>query len=434
MKIYVRLTIIIVIGMLLLLMMGCAKDVEGFDGDELPQQQDEANSGEEDDGTVVLKLWSWYSYRGITDKFEEEYEGIKVEEELFGFGECEEVYMKAITSGEGPDVLIFDSSFFGNYTVSGILQDLLQEPCSAGEYESDILGWESGFSIDNNELLSLTVTTAPYITLYRADIMEEYGFPHEPEEFGEFIKDPENLLEIARTLKEDDKYIFQYPTDLTDLTGATLGFFDENFEYNRFGDLFKLSLDIAKETHQNNLEAKANFWGEDGREAIKQNKLVMVTLASYAMLTLRNTVPEQSGLWRVTTPPLGLAAWASDSRIGINGQSKHKEEAWKLVEYIATHKGNQGEAYDVVPAYKKVHGCEINMNREEEYFGNQIVYPLLEELAVNMRQYKLTPFDAQTLQLYRDGVWRAASDDIPSKEHINKMKKEIEETVELLNK
>lgn len=54
--------------------------------------------------------------------------------------------------------------------------------------------------------------------------MKEYGFPHEPEEFGEFIKEPENLLEIARTLEKDGKFIFQYPTDLTDLTGATLGF------------------------------------------------------------------------------------------------------------------------------------------------------------------------------------------------------------------
>lgn len=428
-----RLAILLIISMLLILTMGCAKKVEGSD-DKTEEQPVETDSGEESDGTVVLKLWSWYSYQGIIDSFEEEHEGIMVEEELFPFDKCEEEYMRAITSGEGPDVLIFDSSFFGHFTASGILQDLLKAPCSAGKYENDFIGWESGFSMDNNELISLTVTTAPYVALYRADIMEKYGFPHEPEEFGEFIKNPENVLEIARTLKKDDMYIFQYPTDLTDLTGATLGFFDKDFKYNRFGDLFKLSLDMAKETHQNDLEARANFWGEDGKEAIKQNKLVMVTLASYAMLTLRNIAPEQSGLWRVTTPPLGLAAWASDSRIGINNQSKHKKEAWSLVEYIATHKGTGGAAFDVVPGYKKVHGYGHNMNREEDYFGNQIVYPMLEELAINMYQYRLTPFDSQALQMYRDGVWRAASDSLPSEVHIDKMKKDIEESVELMNK
>jgi hypothetical protein len=36
--------------------------------------------------------------------------------------------------------------------------------------------------------------------------------------------------------------------------------------------------------------------------------------------------------------------------------------------------------------------------------------------------------------MYRDGVWKAASDTVPSEEHINRMKKDIEETVELMSK
>ena len=59
---------------------------------------------------------------------------------------------------------------------------------------------------------------------------------------------------------------------------------------------------------------------------------------------------------------------------------------------------------------------------------------MLEELAINMYQYRLTPFDSQALQMYRDGVWRAASDSLPSEVHIDKMKKDIEESVELMNK
>ena len=431
MNINTKLAILIITSMLLILVVGCAKDVEGFNNDKSEGQLEEASSVEDD--TIVLKLWSWYSFEGIINNFEEEYQGIKVEEELFDFGECEEVYMRAITNGEGPDVLIFDSSFFGNYTASGVLQDLLQEPCLAGKYESDFLGWESGFSMDNKELLSLTITTSPYVTLYRADIMEENGFPHEPEEFGKFIEKPENILEIARKLREDDKYIFQFPTDLPDITGSTLGFFDKNFEYNRFGDLFKLSLDIAKEIHQNDLELRKNFWDEEGKKALEENQLVMINLASYAMQTLRWYVPEQSGLWRVSKPSLGLAAWASDSRVGINNQSEHKEAAWKLVEYIATHKGTGGAAFDVVPGYIPVHGYDFNMDREEAFLGNQVVYPLLEELALDMIQYKLTPFDAQVLQMYRDGVWEASRDSQPSEIHIEKMKKDIEATVELLD-
>jgi multiple sugar transport system substrate-binding protein len=423
-----KLITLLIVVVFLVFAIGCAKEVEGFDNDvQKKGQGKEENSEEKNEDTVVLKIWSWYSYDETIKNFEEENEGIVVEQKLFGFGECEEAYMEAITKGEGPDVLILDSSFFGTFTASGILQDLLQEPFLAGKYENDFLGWESGFSA-NNELLALTINTSPYVALYRADIMKEYGFPYEPEEFGEFIKEPENILEIARKLKEDDKYIFQFPTDLPDLVGGTLGFFNDKFEYTRFGDLFELALNMAKETFQNNLESKVNFWGESGEEAIKENKIVMVTAGSYAMSNIKRYAPEQSGLWRITTPPLGLASWASDSKIAINSQSEHKEEAWKLVEHIATYK-NGGEFIDVVPGYIPMHGYERNMNREEEFFGNQIVYPLLEKLATNMTQYRLSPFDAQALQMYRDGVWQAASSSLPAKAHIEKMKEEIEKAI-----
>lgn len=429
----IKLIALLVASVFLVFTIGCAKEVEGSDEDVLrgdAKGQSEESINEDDDGTVVLKFWSWFSYENIIREFEKENEGIKVEQQLFEFGKCEEAYMEAITKGEGPDVLILDSSFFGTFTASGILQDLLQELFSAGKYKDDFLGWESGFSVNNDELLALTINTSPYVTIYRADIMEEYGFPHEPEEFGEFIKEPENILEIARKLKEDDKYIFHFPTDLPDLVGGTLGFFNEKLEYTRFGDLFELALNMAKETYQNELESKVNFWGESGEEAVKENRLVMITAGSYAMSNIRRYAPEQSGLWRVTTPPLGVASWASDSKIAINSQSEHKEEAWRLVEHIATHKSFR-QHIDVVPGYIPIHGDEINTTREEEYFGNQIVYPLLEELAINMVQYRLTPFDSQALQMYRDGVWQAVGSSSPAKVHIEKMKKEIEAAVKL---
>jgi multiple sugar transport system substrate-binding protein len=427
MKKNTKLIILLIVSLLLFFVIGCAKEVEGSDNEPLKGQSKEENFEEKNEDVVVLKIWSWYSYDWTIKHFEEENEGIIVEQKLFGFEECEEAYMEAIAKGEGPDVLILDSSFFGTFTASGILQDLSLEPFSAGKYKNNFLGWESGFSV-NNELLALTINTSPYVTLYRADVMEEYGFPSEPEEFGEFIKVPENILEIARKLKEDDKYIFQFPTDLPDLVGGTLGFFNERFEYRRHGDLFELALNMAKETYQNELEAKVNFWGESGQEAVIEDKLVMVTAGSYAMSNIKNYAPQQSGLWRVTTPPLGLASWASDSKIAINSQSQHKEEAWKLVEHIATHKSG-GEFVDVVPGYIPVHGNETNTTREEEFFGNQIIYPLLEELAANMTQFRLTTFDAMALQMYRDGVWQAAGSSLPAEAHVEKMKKEIEDAV-----
>jgi len=89
---------------------------------------------EENKGNVELTLWSWFSQDGIIKQFEAENKGITVKEKIFSFDECSEEYIKALSSGEGPDIFIFDSAFFGVYTVNNVLQDLYEEPFNAGKY------------------------------------------------------------------------------------------------------------------------------------------------------------------------------------------------------------------------------------------------------------------------------------------------------------
>ncbi|KNY25426.1 hypothetical protein [Pseudobacteroides cellulosolvens] len=72
--------------------------------DEAKVQKKE--STEKSKGTVELKLWSWFSQAGIIKQFEAENKGITVKEELFSFDKCAEEYMKALSSGVGPDFYI----------------------------------------------------------------------------------------------------------------------------------------------------------------------------------------------------------------------------------------------------------------------------------------------------------------------------------------
>ncbi|HEX9060918.1 MAG TPA: extracellular solute-binding protein [Clostridia bacterium] len=388
----------------------------------------EESTKKNDKKDMELKLWSWFSMKGILNKFESENKGIKIKEELFPFEKCKEEYMKALLSGEGPDIFVFDSGFFSQYIVNNTLQDLLQEPFSAGKYQKDFIGWESGLSLDKKHLLSLTINTAPYVNLYRADIMKDNGFPSEPEEFGKFIEKPENMIKLGKKLKEKNKYIFQYATDLPDLVGATLGYFDDNLNFVRSGNLFAESLDITREASKNRLIPDINFWGEDGKKAILEDKLVMFSAGSYALNTLKGYAPEQKGKWRVSKPPFGLAAWFSDSRIAINSQSNHKEQAWNVIEYIAT-KISADSDNTVVPGYIPSHKNPKNLGQKDDYFGNQNIYPMLEELSEKMLQYKLVFLDSKILSIYRNNIWDATSGKISTSEAILKMKQEIEASI-----
>jgi len=429
MKKALKLTILALLIASMVLATGCSskKFAQQEDIVDMPDTEEQEVQEEKVDKDVEIEIWGWFSFGGAIKQFEAQ-NGIKVKERIISFADCKQEYMEALANGTGPDVLIFDSSFFGQYTVDDVLENLLQEPYDAAKYRDKIIGWESGFSLDNKKLLSISYSTAPFITMYRADIMKENGFPYEPEEFSKFIENPENLMEIGKKLRQQGKYIFQYPTDVSDIAGATMGHFDDKLNYIRGGEIFAKTLDMAQEIYDSEMILNRNFWFDNGIKSIKEDKLVMLFLASYAMDRLETMVPEQKGKWRVAKAPLGLAAWATDTRLSINGQSKHKKEAWKLIEHIVTTIGVIG---NVVPSYIPATENEDYLSQQKEYFGGQKIYPLLVETARNMKQYKLTPLDEEAHQLYIQGVWDSFYLDENSYADIERIRKTIEkETAE----
>lgn len=375
---------------------------------------------------VEIEIWSWFSFDNEIKEFEAKNIGIKIKQKIYPFEECNKEYIKAIANGTGPDIFVFDSNFFGEYTGEDFLENLFEEPFNAIKYKENFLGWESGFSLDGTQLLSISYSTAPYITMYRADIMKENGFPSEPEEFGDFLENPDNLYKIAIKLKEQDKYIFQNPTDITDMVCATMGYFDNELNYKPKGGLLAGSIDFSQKMYDNELISNKSFWHEAGKKAIQEDRLVMLFLASYTMINLEEYAPEQKGKWRVAKAPLGIAAWGSDTRLSINKQSKNKEEAWKVLEHIVTSfKGIK----NVVPSYIPALSDEVYINQEKDFFGEQKIYPVLTELAKNMTQYKLTPLDEQARKAYLNEMWQNLVYKYDAWEGIERIKKGVEKKV-----
>lgn len=366
---------------------------------------------------------------GIKQDFEIEHLKTKINLNIFDSlekfnSEC----LVALSSGTGPDVFFFDSSFFGQYTANGVLENLLEEPYSAGKYEKDFPEdvWESNKSIDGKSLLAMTFLISPNVTYYRYDVMKENGFPCEPEEFGKFIEKPENILDIAKKLKPKGHYIFQWPTDLPNLLGASVGLFDKNLNYLRDTDEFVKILDVAKEAHRSGYELEVSFWDEPGRKAVENNRLVMLyNLGSWGTSLIQNYAPEQSGKWRVTKPALGVYAWQSDIKIAINSECSNKEEAWRFLEFAALQKSG-GVNYDMINGYKPSRRNEKVMSKMNDYLGGQVTQPLFEDIADKMKQYKLTPIDAEASVIFEKDISDATVRNTDSKLAIKNIKEKIE--------
>ncbi|WP_051983546.1 ABC transporter substrate-binding protein [Pseudobacteroides cellulosolvens] len=410
---------ILLVGFLLIMLaaVGCKESINDIDNDNYDKTN--TNTTQKD---VVLEFWTWSPIDEIISKFESDNPGIKINTKLLDYFQCKEEYMKALTNGDGPDVLMFYSDMFGLYTVDGVLQDLLEEPFNAEKYQKDFPRWDGGLSIDNKHLLSLTYTTAPQVTLYRTDVMKENGFPYEPEEMAKYLENPDNILSIATKLKQKNKYIFQWPYDLPNVVRFSMGTFDKDLNSIEHGELMNKALDITKTAFKNKMILNGNLWTEEGQEAIKDNQLVMLLDANpYAVNELEKLAPEQKGLWRLTKPSLGMASWQFDNRISINARSKHKEQAWKFIEYLVTHKTDIIYDKHSIPEYLPARQRLKEDYYIDAYLGNQNILNIFNELGNKMIPYKLTPMDEKANGIYGQGIWDAVERGTNSDEDIKKI-------------
>lgn len=415
----IKIKLMLLVGFVLIMLaaVGCKESIDDIDNNNY--QKTNTNTVQKD---VEIEFWTWSALDEIISKFESDNPGIKINTKLIDYFQCKEEYMKALTNGDGPDVLMFYSDMFGLYTVDGVLQNLLQEPFNAEKYQKDFPRWDGGLSIDNKQLLSLTYATAPQITLYRADVMKENGFPYEPEEMAKYLENPDNILTIAAKLKQKNKYIFQWPYDLPNVVRFSMGTFDKDLNLINHGELMNKALDITKAAFKNDMILNGNLWTEEGQEAIKDNQLVMLLDANtYAVNELEKLVPEQKGLWHLTKPSLGMASWQFDNRLSINARSKHKEQAWKFIEYLVTHKADIINDKYSIPEYLPARQKLKKDNYIDTYLGNQNILNIFNDLGNRMVPYKLTPLDEKANSIYGQGIWDAVERGTNSDEAIKKI-------------
>ncbi|NMB32894.1 MAG: carbohydrate ABC transporter substrate-binding protein [Clostridium sp.] len=390
----------------------------------------QSNEITEPNEDVEIKFWTYNDgWSTIIKGFESTHPKIKIKLEKFDFNQISSEYKKAISLGEGPDILLLDSAYFSEYTKEGYFEDLEGEPYLAGKYEDDFPRdvWESNRAI-NGDLIAMTILVSPIVTYYRYDVMRDNGFPAEPIEFGDFIENPENLLTVATKLKKNEQYIFQTPSDLMSLLGSTKGFFDADLNFIRNTEQFTDMLDVSKQTYKSELIFGRSIF-EQEKQTDDGKELVMIfNMGSWGAGSIQEMMPGQGGKWRVTRPPLGVRAPASDTKLAINSQSKNKQWAWRFVEYIVTQQDG-GENINMVSAYIPARKNMRVMLREDAFFGEQLIQPMFEELALEMRHYRHTPLDAEALQIFNRGVYEAIINDIDSEETMENIKNEAEERV-----
>ena len=304
-----------------------------------------AEAPKELEGTLEIWTFDDNGTQKLADGFTAKYPKVTINVTNPGWFELPDNLQTTIAAGSGaPDVAYIEGSMFLRFNNSEGLEDLLQPPYDAGRYQNDFTkgNWDRWLSLDGTKLIGMPWDMPPMATFYRPDILEEAGYPSDPEELAQYLQNVDNLLELGQALKARDISLFEFNNTPMDLLTAKTGFFDRNFNYLRNTDEFARHLDIVKQVRQLGLALNQSaFWSDEGQAATSTGKLAMVFYGPWINGQIQGLGDDQLGKWKATALPLGQYAGNGGSTMVIPSQGKNKELAWAFVEWsLASLEGN----------------------------------------------------------------------------------------------
>jgi multiple sugar transport system substrate-binding protein len=295
--------------------------------------------------------------------------------EIKDFNDMHEKLLTSLAAGTGaPDVATVEGGWFKKFSNIEGLEDL-NTPYNfskqhANEFtEANLSRWTS---LNGKKQIGFPWDMPPMVTWYRADIMEENGFPSDPDELGKYMENPDNVFKIAQTLKAKDKYIFTGYGDVVNIVagGDT---FDHGLNYLRNSENWVKATDLAKKVQQLGLAGNINFWDDKGTQAVASGKLAMVFMGSWAEGIIKDKSKGGNAKWRVTQLPFGAYQGNGGSTLVIPSQSKKKELAYTFMEWMLTSQEGQDISIknQTVPGWKPAWKSPLFADTKSAFLGGQ---------------------------------------------------------------
>ncbi|HVO42160.1 MAG TPA: sugar ABC transporter substrate-binding protein [Aggregatilineales bacterium] len=329
---------------------------------------------------VTLSVWDYYGdstpIKPLVDKFQQENPAIAIQLEGLDWNTTQEKLNVVLTSEDTPDVVTIDMTWLPKFAPLGAFTDLTA--LSGGKLNGVALdkSYTPGAlqSITyNQQTIAMLYDFDVYALYYRADLFDKKGL--QPP------KTWDDLVNVASKLVENKKYQYEYIAD---------PFHAVQFIYENGGGL--LNEDNTKaifaepkavsavEFYASLLKkALAINWTVDSGEVIqgiKDGRIAMFSDGPYFMGILKTAAPEMAGQWKVAAHPIPKdgkpGSYLGGTGLVIPTKSKHKEAAWKFIEYLMRPE-NQLNVYKVAGAAPALSAVleSPDLNAADPYFGGQ---------------------------------------------------------------
>jgi len=360
-----------------------------------------------DTAVTEITFWWWDDAGKLwADGYAKVNPKIKVNFVNTPFADAHDKLLTSFASGSGaPDVASIEIGRVGGFSAKGGLSDLKGAPFDGASIEKDMVKykWTQGSTTDGR-LVCMPWDIGPAGVWYRTDIMEQLGFPTEPEKIEEMIGGSkhtwDDFLAFAKQVKDKSGGKTALFADAgTDIYGAVYRQQGEGYQEGTkllIEEKAERSFQLAARARKEALDANIPWWGPEWAAGVKDNAFAGMVIAAWMQGGLSRDQPQTAGKWRVIHAPEANYNWGG-SFVAIPEQSKNKEAAWEFIKWAVASAEGQNTMFKssgVFPAYKPA--WEDPLYRQPvEFFGGQPVYQIWTEIADNIPAILRTPNDLQ---------------------------------------
>ncbi|MEZ8099438.1 ABC transporter substrate-binding protein [Vibrio bivalvicida] len=329
------------------------------------------------------------SLKVLLPDFEKE-TGIKVDYLMNNHGDHHTKLTTNLATGSGAgDVIVVDVEKIGPFVASGGLVNL-SENYGADKFAESFApyAWAQGKGADG-DVYGMPVDLGPGVMYYRSDVFAKAGI-----DVNQAIEDWDSYIKAGEELKKKDVYLIASAADVAQaiiFTTVPEGeglYFDADGNPVVTSERFVHAFEVAKEIREKGLDARILAWSNEWYEGFRNGTFATQLSGAWLLGHLNNWIaPETSGNWGVSHLPDGIYGSWGGSFLSIPTQSKHQDEAWKLIEYMTTRRNIQLKHFETIAAFPANTQTYDDALFQEEvaFLGGQKARLLFADVAKNIK-------------------------------------------------
>lgn len=382
----------------MLVLAGCSGGTAGSDGKQ-----------------VNLTVWSW---DGTVEKsvagFEAENPNIKVK--VVNAGSSYDEYTaldNAIQAGSGvPDLAMFEYFAVPYFAIPGKLADLGKFGVDGLKKDYVQAAWND--VTVNGKVYGLPSDYGPSAMFYNEATLKKAGVNEPPATWDDYYEDAKKVHALG-----GNYYIAQDTGDLFFLLSLIWQAGGRPFKV----DGNKVHIDFTDEgttravtfwqkmLDEHLLNTKITAWSDDWNRALNDGTLASQIMGGWLTSTLPDRAPKAAGQFRVALMPQWnqgdkVGAENGGSAFGIPAAAKHKDAAYKFLEYFTHGAGlsPRVEAGAFVPVTPVLDSTDFQ-SKASSYFGDQKVGAVLAQASNSVASgWQFPPFFEWARSIYGDLV------------------------------